>query len=112
MATTASRGPSIPAVGDGSGIERDSQIHQEELQLALRNKAMPLEGLRYDVTPIGMHYTLVHYDIPYVDSATWRLNLGGQVREPLSLSLEEVQQRPVRTLRVTLDCAGDGRALL
>ena len=43
---------------------------------------MPLEGLRYDVTPIGMHYTLVHYDIPYVDSATWRLNLGGQVREP------------------------------
>ena len=80
--------------------------------MALRNKAMPLEGLRYDVTPVGMHYTLIHYDIPAVDPATWRLDVGGLVRRPLSLSLPDLQQRPARTLRVTLECAGDGRALL
>jgi DMSO/TMAO reductase YedYZ molybdopterin-dependent catalytic subunit len=34
------------------------------------------------------------------------------VRKPLSLSLDELRQRPTRTLRVTLECAGDGRALL
>src|SRR5439155_6401849 len=54
----------------------------------------------------------VHYDIPPVDAATWRLRLGGLVRRPLSLSLAEMQRRPRRTLRVTLQCAGDGRALL
>jgi DMSO/TMAO reductase YedYZ molybdopterin-dependent catalytic subunit len=102
----------IPPVGDGSGLERELQLHREELQLALRNKAMPLEGLRYDVTPTGLHYTLVHYDIPPVDTAAWRLTVGGQVRQPLSLSLAELQKRPTRTLRVTLECAGDGRGLL
>ena len=43
-------------------------ISQEELQLAARNHGMPLEALRYDVTPLGLHYLLVHYDIPAVDA--------------------------------------------
>jgi len=104
--------PAIPVVGDASGIERDERLHREELQLALRNKAMPLEALRYDVTPTGMHYTLIHYDIPYVDPSSWRLELRGLVGQALSLSLDELQRRPATTLRVTLECAGDGRALL
>ena len=29
-------------------------VSLEELQLAARNHAMPLEALRYDVTPIGL----------------------------------------------------------
>jgi DMSO/TMAO reductase YedYZ molybdopterin-dependent catalytic subunit len=112
MATPTLDKKSIPVVGDGSGLEVNQLIHPEELQLALRNKAMPLEALRYDVTPTGMHYLLVHYDIPAVDVATWRLGIGGQVRKPLSLTLDELRQFPSRTLRVTLECAGDGRALL
>ncbi|HUP28495.1 MAG TPA: sulfite oxidase [Chloroflexia bacterium] len=104
--------PSIPTVGNGSGIEAERQLHQEELQLALRNKAMPLEALRYDITPTGMHYTLIHYDIPFIDASTWRLDVGAKAGKVMSLSLEELQQRPARTLRVTLECAGDGRALL
>lgn len=112
MAILPLTGPIFPRVGDGSGLEGASQVYQEELQLALRNKALPLEGLRYDVTPTGLHYTLIHYDIPAVDVATWRLHVGGQVRQVLSLSQAELQQRPAQTLRVTLECAGDGRALL
>ncbi|MBI4507530.1 MAG: sulfite oxidase [Chloroflexi bacterium] len=102
----------IPAVGDGSGLDGDAKLYPEELQLAFRNKAIPLEGLRYDVTPSGMHYTLVHYDVPHVELAAWRLHVGGRVRRPLVLGLDELQRRPTRTLRVTLECAGDGRALL
>ena len=102
----------LPAVGDGSGLEPDPRIYAEELELALRNHAMPLEGLRYPVTPTGLHYTLVHYDIPLVDPDAWQLTLDGAVQRPLSLSLAALQRRPARTLRVTLECAGDGRALL
>src|SRR6476660_2818146 len=102
----------IPPVGDGSGLERERQLHREELQLAFRNKAMPLEGLRYEVTPTGLHYTLVHFDIPPVDTASWRLEVGGLVRQPLSLSLAALQKRPTRTRRVTVECAGGGRGLL
>ncbi len=37
---------------------------------------MPLEALRYDLTPSGLHYLLVHFDIPALDPATWRLDVG------------------------------------
>jgi len=90
----------------------EGELTFEELQLAARNRGMPLEALRYDVTPAGLHYLLIHFDIPAVDAATWRLKVGGRVRKPLELSLEQVRSRPSQTITVTLECAGNGRARL
>jgi DMSO/TMAO reductase YedYZ molybdopterin-dependent catalytic subunit len=84
----------------------------EELQLATRNRGMPLEGLRYDVTPVGMHYLLIHFDIPDLDPARWRLTIDGEVDRPHRLSLDDLMARPSRTWTVTLECAGNGRARL
>jgi DMSO/TMAO reductase YedYZ molybdopterin-dependent catalytic subunit len=84
----------------------------EELQLATRNRGMPLEGLRYDVTPVGMHYLLIHFDIPDLDPAAWRLSIDGEVERRQRLSLDDLMARPSRTLTVTLECAGNGRARL
>jgi DMSO/TMAO reductase YedYZ molybdopterin-dependent catalytic subunit len=99
-------------VGDGSGLVQEDLFFREELQLALRNPGMPLEGLRYSITPTGMHYLLVHFDIPYVAVNTWSLKIEGQVSKSLTLSLDDVKRRPSRTLAVTLECAGNGRAML
>jgi len=82
----------------------------EEVALAARNSGMPLEALRHDVTPAGLHYSLIHFDIPHVEAASWRLEVGGRVERPLSLSLEDLRGMRGRTLRVTLECAGNGRA--
>src|SRR5262245_38812671 len=90
----------------------DGPLTMEELQLAARNKGMPLEGLRYDVTPVGMHYLLVHFDIPCLEASTWRLSIGGHVARPRDLTLEEIRERPRVTMPVTLECAGNGRARL
>ena len=87
-------------------------ITREELQLAARNHGMPLEALRYDVTPPGLHYLLIHYDIPQVDADAWRLQVGGLVARPLELSLADLRGRTTITRAVTLECAGNGRALL
>jgi DMSO/TMAO reductase YedYZ molybdopterin-dependent catalytic subunit len=84
----------------------------EELQLAARNRGLPLEALRYDVTPTGLHYLLVHFDIPCVDPGAWRLRVGGRVQKEMSLSLDDLRRRPRRTLLVTFECAGNGRARL
>ena len=84
----------------------------EEVQLAARNHGMPLEALRYDVTPVGMHYLLTHYDIPFVDPSSWRLELGGLVETPLSLSLDDLRARDALEVTVTMECAGNGRARL
>src|SRR5215204_3955223 len=87
-------------------------ITLEELQLAARNHALPLEALRHPVTPVGLHYLLTHFDIPLVDPGSWQLEIGGDVERPLTLGLDELKERPSRTLAVTLECAGNGRALL
>jgi DMSO/TMAO reductase YedYZ molybdopterin-dependent catalytic subunit len=81
---------------------------REEVGLATRNSGMPLEALRYDVTPAGLHYLLIHFDIPYAEPG-WRLEVSGLVEEPASIDLEDLKKLPSRTLRVTLECAGNGR---
>jgi DMSO/TMAO reductase YedYZ molybdopterin-dependent catalytic subunit len=87
-------------------------ISAEELGLAARNHGMPLEALRYDVTPAGLHYLLIHYDIPETDAETHVLDIDGAVGTPLRLDLAALRARPRVTRRVTLECAGNGRALL
>jgi DMSO/TMAO reductase YedYZ molybdopterin-dependent catalytic subunit len=84
----------------------------EELALAYRNSALPLEALAYDVTPVGLHYTLSHFDVPRLDEAGFRLAVGGRVARPLALTLAEIRRLPAHTLRVTLECAGNGRGLM
>jgi sulfane dehydrogenase subunit SoxC len=86
-------------------------VSMEELQLAARNHGMPLEALRYDVTPVGLHYLLIHFDVPEVP-ADWRLRVGGRVDRELSLSLDDLGERPIVRRIVTMECAGNGRARL
>lgn len=91
---------------DVEGISRD------ELQQATRNHGMPLEGLRYDVTPVGMHYLVIHFDIPAADERTWTVQVDGLVDRPLILSMSDLRARPAVTQAITMECAGNGRALL
>ena len=90
----------------------EGDITPDELQLAARNHGMPLEALRHDVTPLGLHYLLIHYDIPVVEPAAWRLEVGGLVDAPRSLSLDDLRALPAVTRTVTMECAGNGRAQL
>jgi DMSO/TMAO reductase YedYZ molybdopterin-dependent catalytic subunit len=77
-----------------------------ELQLAARNHGLPLEALRYMVTPVGLHFVLTHYDIPAIDVGGWRLNVRGEVERSLSLSLDELRDLPSREVVATMECAG------
>jgi DMSO/TMAO reductase YedYZ molybdopterin-dependent catalytic subunit len=90
----------------------DAAISQDELQLAARNHGLPLEALRYPITPAGLHYLLIHYDIPEVDADRWALKVDGRVARPLVLTLGDLRERPAWEVTATMECAGNGRALL
>ena len=47
----------------------DGGFAREEVRLANRNPGTLLETLRYDLTPLGLHYLLIHFDLPYAPSA-------------------------------------------
>ena len=78
----------------------------------MRNRGTPLEAPSYPITPTGLHYLLVYYDIPHVEQTGWQLTIDGLVSRPLTLTLEEIKGRPAVTHTVTMECAGNRRALL
>jgi DMSO/TMAO reductase YedYZ molybdopterin-dependent catalytic subunit len=106
--TAASPLPALP-----KRSHTDGPFFREEVRLANRNHGILLETLRHDVTPAGLHYLLIHFDVPYVPTPdTWSLSINGRVRTPIKLSLADIKARPQKTLRVTLECAGNGRSLV
>jgi DMSO/TMAO reductase YedYZ molybdopterin-dependent catalytic subunit len=90
----------------------DEAITFEELRKATRNRGMPLEALALDVTPVGLHYLLIHFDIPLLDEASWSLRVGGNVTAALELSLADLRSMSEVTRVVTMECAGNGRTLM
>ncbi|MGH2823943.1 MAG: molybdopterin-dependent oxidoreductase, partial [Thermoleophilaceae bacterium] len=91
--------------GAPAGTIAEEGITPDELRLAARNHGLPLEALRYPITPAGLHYLLIHYDIPAVEPEAFRLELAGAVEHPLSLSLDDLRARERVSLPVTFECA-------
>ena len=90
----------------------DGLFAADEARLANRNSGILLETLRHDLTPAGLHYLLNHFDVPYVPDGKWLVEVTGRVKNAMALSLDEIKRLPARTLRVTLECAGNGRAAM
>ncbi len=64
------------------------------------------------VTPNAAFYVRNHFAVPTCVAAEWRLAVTGEVAAPVELTYEELCALPSRTLRVTLECAGNGRAAM
>jgi hydroxyacylglutathione hydrolase len=75
------------------------------------NAETPLALLcRSAITPTELFYVRNHGPVPVVDPASYRLTVGGLVREPLSLSLDDLRRRFERaTVTAALTCAGNRR---
>ena len=63
------------------------------------------------MTPNRRFFVRSHFYIPHVEAGTWRLRVEGLVQKPLELTLEQLQRLPQVEAVVTLECAGNGRAL-
>jgi DMSO/TMAO reductase YedYZ molybdopterin-dependent catalytic subunit len=65
------------------------------------------EQLDSYLTPNDRFFTVAHYDQPALDAPAWRLEVGGLVARPLTLSLAELQARPRQEVVFTLECSGN-----
>jgi len=70
-------------------------------------------GLGRDaVTATERFFVRSHFPVPTVDAATWKLEIAGLVRTPLSLTLDQLRAIAPATVACVLECAGNGRGLL
>jgi DMSO/TMAO reductase YedYZ molybdopterin-dependent catalytic subunit len=83
-----------------------------ETVLAFRNHGMQAELLSRPITPLGCHYLLIHFDIPDLEANGYSVAIGGRVKQPFSLTLDDIKSRPKMTQAVTMECAGTGRSTL
>ena len=88
---------------------QDGIFSEDEVRLANRNAGLLLETLHHDITPTGLHYLLIHFDVPELDTSH-QINFVHGFEAPFSLSHEELLSLPQLTLPVTLECAGNGRS--
>ena len=63
------------------------------------------------VMPNARFYLRNHFRMPDLEPVAFRLAVGGLVERALDLSLRDLHNMRSQTLVVTLECAGNGRAL-
>jgi DMSO/TMAO reductase YedYZ molybdopterin-dependent catalytic subunit len=67
----------------------------------------PWEELHTWLTPNDKFFSVSHYNKPTLDDKTWRLEITGLVKRPLTLTLSELKARPRREVVFTLECSGN-----
>ena len=63
------------------------------------------------VMPSARFYMRNNFGMPILDAATFRLAIGGLVERSQSFTIRDLQNMRSKTQVVTLECAGNGRAL-
>ncbi|GLQ54854.1 sulfite oxidase [Devosia nitrariae] len=59
------------------------------------------------ITPNEQFFSIAHFDRPVIDPATWSLDITGLVGRPMTLSLDDIKQRPRQEVVFTVECSGN-----
>lgn len=72
----------------------------------------PVEYFNSWLTPVPHFFVRNHMHEPSeLNADDWRLTIGGEVEEPVTLNLAELSKLETHALVNTLECAGNGRSL-
>lgn len=72
-----------------------------------RANTLDWEAVTSWVTPTDDLFSVGHYGTPELDAAEWRLEVGGLVDRPLTLTLDQIRSRPRDSVTFALECAGN-----
>lgn len=67
----------------------------------------PSEELASWLTPTEKFFRVAHYDKPVLDEVAWQLEVTGLVKQPMTINLGALKNRPREDVVYTLECAGN-----
>jgi DMSO/TMAO reductase YedYZ molybdopterin-dependent catalytic subunit len=76
------------------------------------NLETPFDQVDSFLTPRELFYIRSHFPAPKLELASYQLRIDGAVRNPLSLSYQDLRDMPSETRVAILECAGNGRVFL
>ena len=74
---------------------------------AIIGQQLQWEELDSWITPTNKFFTVKHFGQPTVDPQRWRLDITGLVKQPLSLTIDQLKARPRQEVTFTLECSGN-----
>ena len=94
-----------------------SRLESPSVGLIMRQKEpanleTPLDQVDSYLTPSELFYIRSHFPSPGLELASYRLRIAGAVKNPLTLSYQQLREMPSETRTATLECAGNGRVFL
>ncbi|HEV7717431.1 MAG TPA: sulfite oxidase [Arsenicitalea sp.] len=70
-------------------------------------KQLVWEDLDSWITPNDKFFSISHFDRPVIDASTWKLEIGGLVNNPQTLTLDNIKARPRQEVVFTVECSGN-----
>ena len=70
------------------------------------NAEAPPQALAEEITPTELHFVRSNFAVPRHDG---KLEVGGVVETPITVTLDDLRAMPAVERAVTLECAGNGR---
>jgi DMSO/TMAO reductase YedYZ molybdopterin-dependent catalytic subunit len=74
---------------------------------AIIGQQLQWEELDSWITPTNKFFTVKHFGQPTIDLQRWRLAVTGLVKQPLSLTIDQLKARPRQEVTFTLECSGN-----
>ncbi len=106
----------------GSGFSNYGQADTEAngiIRWISANPAVPGEGVSWTplhelegtITPNGLHFERHHNGVPEIDADQWTLSVHGQVKRPLSFTLDALRRYPMESRIGFIECGGNSNTL-
>lgn len=70
---------------------------------------MPMEGFEHFITPNEFFFVRNNLSMPEITLKDWRLTITGEIKRPLTLTMEDLKKFPQVEILATLECYGNGR---
>jgi sulfite oxidase len=101
----------LPAIG-GDSIDIPDENGLIVRSFRFLDLETPVEYFNTWITPVPHFFVRNHMHEPNeLNAEDFRLNVGGEVEKPISLTLAELSKLEVHSVVNTLECAGNGRGL-
>ena len=65
------------------------------------------EDLNSWITPNEKFFSISHFNRPIIDASTWKLEIDGLVKKPMTLTLADIKARPRQEVTFTIECSGN-----
>ena len=59
------------------------------------------------ITPNDKFFSIAHFNRPVIDAGRWTLEIDGLVKNPMTLTLAEIKNRPRQEVTFTVECSGN-----